>query len=217
LVTAVATDTNGLTAAATVTITVEAGPGAEKGVNQVRDQRTGSASSAPRDGQVVKPGIHSVDFRNLEYRPDCLKETIRVSNGEWKEVKGDEENYFKILSVAYGDLKGDGQDQAVVCGACGGVANFEIGDIIIFSMSPKGPMPLAELSPADWGKGEEDNGGMFQISDVHIKSHELQLSFYAGGSHASPAWTDTATFQWVGNRLVRTRLDRRPFKTSSSR
>lgn len=183
----------------------------EDGAQQVTNQLT------VKMAQPQTNGIHSVDFRNFEYRPDCLKETIRVSNGEWKGVKGDEENHFRILSVAYGDLKGDGQDEAVVLSACSGVANFETGDIIIFSTSPTGPRLLAELSPADWGKGEGDNGGMFQISDVHIKSHQLQLSFYAGGSHASPAWTDTATFQWVGNRLVRTRLDRRPFKPSSSR
>jgi hypothetical protein len=118
-----------------------------------------NGSAPPRDGQDVKTGIHSVDFRNFEYRPNCLKETVRVSNGEWKEVKENEENYFRIVRN-YGDLKGDGQDQAVGLGACGGVANIEIDDVIIFSTSPGGPTLVAELSPPDWGKGEKDNGGI---------------------------------------------------------
>ena len=88
-------------------------------------------------------------------------------------MKGNEENYFRIVSVDYGDLKGDGQDEAVVLGACGGVGNFEIGDIIIFSASPRGPRLLAELSPSDWGKGEEDNGGDCQVSGLHVTKQQL--------------------------------------------
>jgi len=156
--------------------------------------------------------IHSVDFRNLQYRPDCLNETIRVSNGEWKEVKENEQSYFRIVSTSYGDLNGDGQDEAAVLGACGGVANFEIGDIIIFSMSPSGPRLLAQLSPPDWGKGEEDNGGDFQVTDVHVSNRQLAVSFLAGGFHACPAWTVTAKFQWNGNGFARTGVDHTPFK-----
>ena len=146
-----------------------------------------------------------------------MKKSIRVSNGEWKEVSGDEENNFRIVSVTYGDLKGSGEHEAVVLGACGGVGNFETGDVLVFSASPSGPKLIAELSPADWGKGEDDNGSMFHVSDVHVDSHQLRVSFYAGGSHASPAWLDTAIFQWNNNRLVRTRVDRRPFNPSGSR
>jgi hypothetical protein len=187
---------------------VEAGPGAEKGVNQVIDQRTGSASSQPRDGQAVKTGIRSVDFRNFEYHPDCLQETVRVSKGEWKEVKEDEQNSFRIVSVNYGDLKGDGQDEAVVWGACGGVGNFEINDIIIFSASPGGPMPVAELSPSDWGKGEEGNGSDFQVTGIRVGKQQLAVSFWAGGSHACADWVVTSRFQWKGTGFVRAGVTR---------
>jgi hypothetical protein len=93
-----------------------------------------------RDPQATNPkptgsGIRSIDFSNFEYRPDCLQKPIRVSGGKWKEVKENEENYFRVASIAYGDLKGDGKDEAVVLGACGGAANFEMAEVFVFEMS----------------------------------------------------------------------------------
>jgi hypothetical protein len=166
-----------------------------------------SAGSPPNTSLLLKPvqgGVRAVDFRNFEYRPGCLdKQVIRVTNGDWKEVEDNETNYFHVVSVTYGNLEGSGQEQAVVLGACGGVANFEIGDILVYSMSANGPNLIAELSPNDWGKGEEDNGSDFQISDLKVSQQELTISFLAGGFHACSAWIITARYRWDGHNLVR--------------
>ena len=92
-----------------------------------------------------------------------------------------------------------------------GVRNFEIGDILVFFMEAGSPHLLAELSPMDWGKGEQDNGGDFQVSDLRVRNQRLAISFYAGGSHAEPAWVVTARFHWSGSRFERVGIDRKPF------
>ena len=142
--------------------------------------------------------------------------TIHVSGGKWEDARNDPyspPDFFRIVSVSYGDLNGNGQDEAVVLGACGGARNWQDGDIFIFSMGPGGPRLLAELSPSDWGKGEQDNGGDFQVSSVRIVNGQLAVCFFAGGSHAIPAWTVTAKFQWNGTHFVRVGLDRVRYKS----
>lgn len=152
------------------------------------------------------------DFRNFQYQPACLeKRVVQVTNGRWDETKGNETSYFRVISVTHGDLDGEGGKEAVVWAACGGVANFEIGDILVFSLGSGSSHLLAELSPPDWGSGQQDNGGDFQVSDVRIANRQLAISFYAGGSHAQPAWIVTARFQWNGSRLLRVGTEGKPF------
>lgn len=138
-----------------------------------------------------------------------------MSNGGWKDVNGGEENYFRIVKVTYGDLNGNGQDEAVVLTASGGVSNFEAGEIFIFAMSSNGPQLLARLLPSDWGKGEEDNGGDFQVSEVQVSNRKLVVSFLAGGYHACPAWIVTARFEWSGRQFTRTSLVRSRYHSAS--
>ena len=162
--------------------------------------------------QTPGSGIHRVDFQNFHYRPACLAgRTVSVSNGQWQEGTGPEMTNFVIASVTYGSLIGHNPDEAAVLGACGGAQNFQVADLLIFSMSGGGPRLLTELSPQDWGKGEEDNGGAFPVSGVRISRQQLAVSFLAGGSHACPQWTVTAAFRWNGNRLVRTGVIRKPY------
>lgn len=169
-------------------------------------------SSDSKANESGKGDIRTADFRNFQYQPNCLdKEAIHVANGEWKATKGDETDYFRVISVTFGDLIGDGHEDAVVLGACGGVANFEIGDILLFSMEAGSPHQFAELFPTDWGRGQQENGGDFQVSEIRVRNQHLAISFYAGGSHASPAWVVTATFHWSGSRFERVGMDRKPF------
>jgi hypothetical protein len=163
-------------------------------------------------GTSVKADIHSVDFGNFEYRSEVLNETIRVANGEWKEATRDDNpgSSFQIVKIVYGDLKGDSQDEAVVLAAIGGGANFEIGEIFIFSMSPGGPRLFESLSLTDSGKGEEVDWS--RITDVHISKLQLAISYLDGGSRACAEWAVTARLQWNGSRFLRTGRDRKPFK-----
>jgi TonB family protein len=164
-------------------------------------------------------GIHSVDFRNFDYPFNCeesigdeeacdlgFEKVIHVSDGEWMRGGSDEMNeilHFRIDNVIYGDLKGDGRDEAVVLVGYGGQWNWELSGIYIFAMSSTGPQLLAQLSPSDWGKGEDNNGSDFQPSEVHVSNRKLVVSFSAGGAHCCPAWGVTAELEWNGRQFTR--------------
>ena len=165
--------------------------------------------AAVLEGQPRANGIQRVDFRNYEYRPDCLNETVRVSNGEWREVKENDENYFRIVSIAYGDLKGDGKDEAVVLGACGGAANFEMAELFVFEMSPTGPRHLGGIPPSDSGNKQID---WTRISEVYISKQQLFVTFLSGQCRACTDWVVTEKFKWNGTHFVNAGVDRRPYK-----
>ena len=169
--------------------------------------------NAPTEARTSETGdIHSVDFRNFLYHPACSgQKDIRVKDGRWKGGSDDSPEYFEIASVTYGDLKRNGRDEAVVLGACSGIGNFEIGDLLVYSNDSGTPQLMSQLSPQDWGKGEEGNGSDYQVESVRVENSELAVSFYAGGSHAQPAWVVTSKFRWAGSQFRRVRVERKPF------
>ena len=163
--------------------------------------------------------IRAVDFLNFDYASDCWEQfdgfdkVIHASNGEWTK------NDAGVFAVgkrgskwmkSYGDLAGDGQEEAVIVTGCQGQANFGYNEVFVFTSSSAGPKLLARLSPTDWGKGEESNGGNFQVTGARVINKELEVSFFAGGSHVCAAWVVTARFKWMGGRLVRVSSDRKP-------
>src|SRR5437763_13846551 len=98
---------------------------------------------SPAIGQV---DIHSVDFKNFSYQPYCDGEEaqkLTTRSGEYsKETQMDgyaDRIWFKVFEVSYGDLNGDGRDEAVVLTTCntGGTGNFTEG--FIYSMKAGKP------------------------------------------------------------------------------
>ncbi|HTH50499.1 MAG TPA: hypothetical protein VL501_01115, partial [Pyrinomonadaceae bacterium] len=90
--------------------------------------------------------IHKVDFKNYTYEPSCAGEDttkVRVKNGEYsKETPQDgytDRFYFNVMGVEYGDVTGDGNDDAVVLTVCntGGTGNFTEG--FVYSMKSGRP------------------------------------------------------------------------------
>jgi hypothetical protein len=188
--------------------------GVEKGVHQAVDQLAVSAWAASQAGSAPRAGIRGVDFRNFDYPSDCWKnmgnsfsKIIHASKGAWKKQQEGETDFFSVEAVAYDN----GQDEAAVHTVCTGGTNFGYNEVFVYTTSPGGPKLLGKLSPSDWGAGEEDNGRQYQVSGVQFDKQGLAISFYAGGSHACPAWLDTARFRWNSTRFVRTTLDRKPF------
>jgi murein DD-endopeptidase MepM/ murein hydrolase activator NlpD len=162
--------------------------------------------------------IHGVAFLNFDYPSDCWKDypnsgfdrIIHVANGEWKKGAGVEEIYFGIVSneVVYGDLNGDGQDEAVVHTACGFTAgNAWYDEVFVFAVSGGAPKLLTKLTPSDWS--QDAWGIMWRVTDVQVNNGQLVITYLVGGSHAQPAWIATARFQWNGGGFVRTGLDRK--------
>ena len=202
-------------------ISIQPGPAPVSNPASSNPSQLSLPATVPNDEASVRGAIRSVDFLNLDYPSDCWEhfdgfgKVIHVSNGQWTKEDVGGFSVGKQASewmVSYGDLKGDGQDEAVVVTTCQGQTNFDYEEVFVFAASSAGPKLLTRLSPSDWGRGEEDNGGNFPVTGVHVSKQQLAVSFLAGGSHACPAWTVTARFEWNSNRFVRMGLDRKPFK-----
>ncbi len=116
-----------------------------------------------------------------------------------------------VRKVVFGDLFGTSDEVAVVHTSCAASSNFGYNNIYIFKQAPAGTALVAHLAPSDWGAGEEDNGGLFRIADVQVRGQFLEVTFDAGGSHAEPAWLDTAKFKWNGHEFIRVELVRKSY------
>ncbi|REJ78121.1 MAG: hypothetical protein DWQ47_17400 [Acidobacteria bacterium] len=105
--------------------------------------------------------IRDVDFQNFTYEVEfCrneLTDKITVTNGnfsEEKEVDGyTERRYFEVYGEVFGDLTGDGAEEAVVLSICntGGTGNFS--EAYIFSMSEGEPVLRLTIEGGDRAYG----------------------------------------------------------------
>jgi hypothetical protein len=100
----------------------------------------------------------------------------------------------------YGDLKGDGQEEAVVVLSChpSGISlNVVFSEVFIFEMSESGPKVLAKLSPTLW-KNE-------RVTGAKVSNQQLAVDFLDMGDKGGPAcpeWIVTLRLHWNGNRFV---------------
>jgi hypothetical protein len=104
--------------------------------------------------------IRGVDLKNFTYQPMCIGEEpikVTVRNGEYLEEKGadgfTDRFYFQVFEFAYGDLTGDGREEAVVLGVCntGGTGNFTEG--FIYTMRGGRPELIGRFPGGDRAHG----------------------------------------------------------------
>lgn len=106
--------------------------------------------------------IHKTDFRSYTYRPSCAdfesseaNVPVTVAGGRFEGKPGTdlEGTYFEIQEVVYGDLNGDGQDEAVVRTICntGGTGQFDEG--FVFGMKDGKPALLGRIPGGDRASG----------------------------------------------------------------
>ncbi len=110
--------------------------------------------------------IHKFDFRNFAYFPSCtgaVPEKVTVTNGEYSRGKKTDSYVnrfnFKVLTVNYGDLTGDKQDEAVILTLCswGTVEDFSEG--LIYSMKEDKPSLIARVPG-----GNRADGGLRSLT-----------------------------------------------------
>lgn len=108
----------------------------------------------------AQTGIRQVDFKNFTYEPFCVAETpekVTVKDGEFfqeKEIDGYTDRfYFKAFDITFGDLTGDGKEEAVVLTICntGGTGNFSEG--FVYGMKNEKPEILARIEGGDRAYG----------------------------------------------------------------
>jgi len=152
--------------------------------------------------------IRDVDFQNFSYQSNCWKEVdsgfgkvIRVTGGSWKNgLEGADSLSFGVIKVFYGDVKGDGQVEAVVHTACLPPANWDYEELFVFEMSGGAPGLLTRLTP---GEDIASHGPRYDV--VRADGGELDVSYQANGEHgfgACPEWTVTERLRWNGNSFV---------------
>lgn len=129
--------------------------GQPSNANEAPAQPEAATAKAQVDQQ-----IRSVDFKNFTYQPDCAGEDtkkVTVKNGEFsseKQADGYVDRfYFKVMSVAYGDLNGDNSEEAVVLTVCntGGTGNFTEG--FVYTLKDGKPALFATIPGGDRADG----------------------------------------------------------------
>ena len=109
---------------------------------------------------IGQTDIRKVDFKNFTFKAYCAGEApeiVTVKNGEFsKETPMDgfiDRFYFNVNSVSYGDLTGDGRDEAVVLTVCntGGTGNFSEG--FIYSVEAEKPKLVNRIAGGDRAYG----------------------------------------------------------------
>ena len=149
--------------------------------------------------------IHQVDFKNFTYSAHCAGEapqTLVVKNGELStETPQDgyvDRLYFNVSDVSYGDLNGDGRDEAIVLTVCntGGTGNFSEG--FVFAMKGGKAAMLERI-----GGGDRAYGG---LRSARVENGLLLVDRNdpgKDGASCCPQLIITTTYKLVGNKLTK--------------
>jgi hypothetical protein len=196
---------------------------ATSGVAQSGSRRPSSTASS---GTAITD-IRQVDFLNFTYHSSlCSREfgkkglgkTVRVREGEYKNAAV----YFAVddQRVVYGDVTGDGREDAIVPISCGAMmANYSLSEIYIYTIKSGHPALLAGISDKDM---ERDYRGHYPDtetywgvtdSDPRVKDGHLEVEVFADGPHASPQYIATLEYRLSGESL---RLMGKPQRRNSS-
>jgi hypothetical protein len=142
-----------------------------------------------------------------------LGKTVSVKNREFKQGSGDDEAYFAVNETIYGDITGDGDDEAIVHNVCGVASwNYGLDEFLIYTMRDGQVVLLGELKGmvADY-KHYFPNGTLWSPTDkgLKIRSGAVLIDWYADGPHCCPEYIATLNYRWDGKQFV---LSRRPLK-----
>ena len=154
-------------------------------------------SFAQSDAQAIR----KIDFRNFSYNTcfDEEKKTTRITKGKYqREIKEGESKYnvyFEVRAVIYGDLDGDGQEEAVVSTLCNGGGTGQFTEALIYR-SKNGKAELIGST----GMGDRADGG---LHDIKFVNGQLKVAQYGGKAGACcPQYIETYTYKLTGKGLV---------------
>jgi len=160
-------------------------------------------------------GIRGVDFLNYTYTASgCaadaeLPKTVKVVGGEFK---NEESLFYNVRAdeIGYGDLNGDGSEEAVVQVRCGSSAGtLRAFELQAFTLRGGRPALLARL---DSSQVESDYRKTFRGGTVFYPGQQapkvegglLIFMPLTDGSFASPAYVATLRYKLSGSRFVLT-------------
>ena len=152
----------------------------------------------------AQSNIRRIDFNNFTYEPFCVGEDtkkVTVKSGEFfeeKEMDGFTDRfYFKASPAEYGDLNGDGQDEAVILTVCntGGTGNFSEG--FVYQMKNGKPALLVRIEG-----GDRADGG---LRSAKVENGLLVVESNDPGEHGGsccPELVVTSRYKLSGGKLV---------------
>jgi hypothetical protein len=148
---------------------------------------------------VAQSNIRKVDFKNFTYNVDIFesKEKIKVKDGTFDRNTSEEKLYFSVTVDSYGDLDGDGKEEAVVLTMMntGGTGNFSSG--IIFTIKGGKPVVLTSFEG-----GDRAYGGLVSAKIVNKMLIVQQYDVGNAGGACCPEFVVTANYAWKGKKLI---------------
>lgn len=118
--------------------------------------------STPK-GVKHENNIRNIDFENFTYPPRCSNKPVKVVNGTlnntrlvngwWETIDDSLPSYFSVEKTVYGDINGDGREEAIVEVLCNTGGTGQFTSAFVFAMKRGKPVVVAELEEGDRGFG----------------------------------------------------------------
>jgi hypothetical protein len=174
--------------------------------------QSGSRPPSPSPSTTAPSDIRQDNFLDFTYPSSlCAREfgkqgigkTVRVHEGEYK----NKNVYFTVDAnkILYGDLTGDGRDDAIVPASCGAVtANFERTEVYIYTIRDGRTTLVGEISDRelerDYRKYFPDTETYWGVTESGLKvsGGNLEIEVLADGPHAAPQHTATLQYHLTG-------------------
>jgi hypothetical protein len=148
--------------------------------------------------------IHRVDFRNFRYYPRYLnKVAVKTTNGSYTKQEDGYTVTFEIKGVTYGDLNGDGMDEAVVLTVLNGGGSGWFSEGFIYTMRNGKPAMLSRIAGGDRAaggiRGARIENGLLKVERLESKT----------GVAVGADFTETTTHRLSESRLLQVGRPRR--------
>lgn len=153
----------------------------------------------------AQSGIRAVDFKNFTYSAHCIEDApvnYTVKGGEYSYEKQEDgyvdRLYFTVTDIAFGDLNGDKNDEAIVLTVCntGGTGNFSEG--FVFGMKAGKPSLIARIPGGDRGYGG--------LRETRVENGLLVVESNDAGENGAaccPEFIVTTKYKLTAGKLVR--------------
>lgn len=155
------------------------------------------AQSSP--AQAAAGDIRHVDFQRYTYTPGCTDTPVTTSGGVFQRESRDDRISFKVMRVSYGDVNGDGQDEALVATVCNTGGSGDFTDAFVFGLVSGKPQLLAKVEGGD--------RAVDGIHDIAVESGRVVLWLYGDGSRGAccPVFVDRWEYRLAGGKLEQVR------------
>lgn len=137
-----------------------------------------------------------MDFRNFEYVVEENSPPVKVVNGSYVR-EGDDKIDFTVTNVVFGDISGDGVEEAVVTTSLNTGGSGQFTESLVYQWKRTQPVLVAST-----GIGDRASGGVFRTS---IRGGRLIETRYGpeGAGACCPVEVTVTPLRLQGSKLVR--------------